>query len=67
MGLGEMETPFLKGTYRLLCALGPRAKQRLCKQILEDLLGKQVMTVAQCGGKDIGGKGLRNNHQHVLL
>ncbi len=48
MGLGEMETPFLKGTPRLSHALGPRAKQSLYSnlgqtwlQFLEDLLGKQ--------------------------
>ena len=29
MGLGEIETPFLKGAHRLSRALGPRAKQRL--------------------------------------
>ena len=27
-GLGKTETPFLKGTHRLACALGPRAKWR---------------------------------------
>ena len=29
LGLGEMETPFLKGAHRLSGALGPRAKQSL--------------------------------------
>ena len=33
MGLGEMETPLLKCTYKLSCALGPRAKQRLHKNL----------------------------------
>ena len=28
-GLGETDTPFLKGTHRLSHALGPRTKQRL--------------------------------------
>ena len=47
-GLGEMETPFLKGAHRLSRALGPRAKQSLHRnlgqtwlQFLEDILGKQ--------------------------
>ena len=47
-GLGVMDTPFVKGTHRLWCARGPRAKQRLhsnlsqtCLWFLEDLLGKQ--------------------------
>ena len=30
MGLGEMETPFLKGAHRLSCALGPSACEILC-------------------------------------
>ena len=58
MGLGEMETPFLKGAYRLSCALSPRAKQSLHRnlgqtrlQFLEDLLGKQGVNVACCGGR----------------
>lgn len=45
-----------KGTNRISCALGPRAKQRLhrnlgqtCLWFLEDLLGKQGVTVAHCG------------------
>ena len=48
MGLGEMETPFLKGTHRLSCALNPREEQSLqgnlgqtWPQFLEDILGKQ--------------------------
>ena len=63
--------PFLKGAHRLSCVLGPRAKQRLHRylgqtrlQFLENLLGKQVTGLWV---KDIGGKGLENNHQHVLL
>ena len=35
MGLGEMETPFLKGTPRLSHALGPRAKQRLHRNLYQ--------------------------------
>lgn len=47
-GLGEIETPFLKGAHRLSRVLGPRAKQSLHRnlgqtwlQFSEDLLGKQ--------------------------
>ena len=67
------ETPFLKGTCRLSCALHPRAKQRFhrnlgeaCLLFLEDLLGTQGDCSSLCG-KDFGGKDLRNNHQPVLL
>ena len=69
----EMETPLLKGPHRVLCALGPRAKQRLhrnlgqtCLLFLEDPMEKQGVS-GSLWGKDIGGKGLRNHHQHVLL
>ena len=57
MGLEEQETALLKGTYR-----SPRAKQRLHWNLgqtylhcLEDLLGKQEVRVACCGGGDTGG------------
>ena len=57
-----METPFLKGTHRLACALGPRAKQRPHRNLgqtplwfLQYLLGKRVVTVA-CGGKTLEAK-----------
>ena len=50
-----MKTPLFKGAHRLSCALGPRVKQRLhrnlgqtCLQFLEDLLGKQWVTMACC-------------------
>ena len=59
-GLGKMETLLLKGTQRLSCALGPRAKQRCHNNLgqaylwfLEDLLGKQGVTVAHCGGSTL--------------
>ena len=62
-GLGEMETPLLKVVYRLSCALGLREKQRLhrtlgqtCLWFLEDLLGKQGVTVACCGWRTIEAK-----------
>ena len=58
MWLGEMETPFLKGTHRISCALGLGAKQKFPKnldqtwlQFLGDLLGKQGVTVACCWGR----------------
>ena len=48
MALGEAETPFLEGAYRLSHTLGPRAKQGLHENLcwtwlwfLEDFLGKQ--------------------------
>ena len=47
-GLAEIETPILEGAHKVSCALGPRAKQGLHKnlgqtylQVLEDLLGRQ--------------------------
>ena len=61
--LGETETLLLKGTHRVSCVLGPRPKQKLHKylswtylQILEDLLGKQGVTVARCGGRTLEAK-----------
>ena len=48
------------GMYGISCALGPRAKKRLHKnldqtylQILKDLWGKQVAAVAHCGGRTL--------------
>ena len=45
----------MKGAHRISCALGPREKQRLNKnldqsylQIWEDLLGKEGATVTHC-------------------
>ena len=62
-GLGETETLLLKGAHRLSCVLGPRAKQRLHRnlsqiwmQFLEDLLGKQGVTVAHCEGRMLEAK-----------
>jgi len=47
-GLGEMETPFLKGAHGLSCALDPRAEHVLHRnlgqtrlQFLEDIVGKE--------------------------
>ena len=55
--------PFLKGAHRLSCVLGPRAKQRLHRylgqtrlQFLENLLGKQGVNVAHCGGRALEAK-----------
>ena len=57
------QTPFLKGTHKLSCALDPRTKQRLHRnldqtwlQFLEDLLGKYGVTVACCGGRTFEAK-----------
>ena len=33
MGLGKTETPFLKGAHRLSCALDPRTKQSLHRNL----------------------------------
>ena len=70
-GLGEMETLLLKGTQRLSCALGPRAKQRCHNNLgqaylwfLEDLLGKQGGDCGSLWGKHIGIRGLGYNYQH---
>ena len=56
-----MVTTLLKGTHTLLCALGPRAKERLHSSmgqtylvILVDLLGKQAASVAYCGAEVSG-------------
>ena len=63
LGLGDTETPFLKEVHRLSCALGPRAKQSLHRnlgqiwlQFLEDLLGKQGVIVARCRGRTLEAK-----------
>ena len=63
----------LEGVHRLSCALVPREKQKIPKnldqtylQVLEDLLGKQGQLWLAVG-KGIGGRGLRNNHWHKLL
>ena len=62
-GLGKTDTQFLKGAHRFSCALGPRAKQSLHRnlgwtslQFLEDFLGKQGETVDHCGGKTLEAK-----------
>ena len=59
----KTETPFLKGAHRLSRALGPRAKQRLQRnlgqtqlQFLEDLLGKLGVNVACCEGRTLKAK-----------
>ena len=63
MGLGEMKTRLLRGMHRVSYALGPRAKQRIhrnlgqtCLQSLEDHLGKQGVTTAHCGGRILEAK-----------
>jgi len=54
-----METPFLKGVPRLSCALGPTAKQRLHRNLGENLgavLGKLGETIAHYGGGTLEAK-----------
>ena len=73
MGLGETETPFLKDAHRLSCALGPRAKQKLhrnlgqTRMVLGESPGKTGGDRDSMWGNDSGGKGLWNNHQHVFF
>ena len=69
----EMETPFLKGSHRISCALGPRVKERLHRNLGQTWLqvrGSPGQTRGDCGslwGKDSGGKVLGNNHQYKHL
>ena len=63
-GLGETETPFLKGTHRVLCASRPRGRSsdligdwtRPYLLVLEGLLQRRWVTVAYCGDKDTGSR-----------
>ena len=61
-GLGETETPLLEGTHKILHSLGPSRKQYLHRNlglgVLEDLLGRQRLTIAHCGDKDIVSGGI---------
>ena len=73
MGLQETETTLLKGAHKCSCALGPRAKKRLHRNLsqtylrfLEDLLGNQRVMRLLVGEGHVG-KGLGNNHQHDLF
>ena len=57
-GTGKNGDSTLESAHRLSCALGPRAKQRFhrnlgqtCLQFLEDLLGKQGVTMSCSGGR----------------
>ena len=61
----------LGGYTQVSCALGPRAKQRLhvnlsqiYLQVSEYFLGKQGGSCDLLWGKDIGGRGFRNDHWH---
>ena len=63
MGLGETETPLLKDAHSFSCALCHQAKERLhrnlgqtCLWFLEDLLGKQGVTVANFRGRTLEAK-----------
>ena len=68
-----MEIPLLEGAHRIQCALGPRAKQRLHKNlgqtylwVLEGLLGKQGSAVPHSGGMTLDAEIPGNNHCHEL-
>ena len=75
--MGETEPPLLKGAHRLSWAPGPRAKQRLHRNLgeiglrfLDDLLGKQESRgdSGSLWGKDTGGKVLWNIRRwHAFL
>ena len=72
MGLGGMGTPFVKGTHRLSCTLGPRAKQSLYESgsKLTSFWWTSWENSSECGlwwGKDIGSKALGNIHQCAFL
>ena len=56
MGLGETETPFLKGTHRLSRELGPRAKQSLLTAVLQGQPGKTGVNVACSEGRTLKAK-----------
>ena len=65
-GQGETEIPLLQGAHKFSCALGHRKKQGLHSslgqtylQVLEDLLGRWELAVAQCRGKDTGCRGTK--------
>ena len=54
------QTPLWEGAHRLSCALGPKAKQRLhknlgqtCLWFLEDLLGREGLAAFHCGGRTL--------------
>jgi len=57
-GLGEMETPFLKGTHRLSRVLGPTAEQGLrnLTAVLGGHPGKTGVNVACCAGRTLKAK-----------
>jgi len=49
-GLGETETPLLEGAHRLSCALGPRAKQALKKNLGQNDLANHGGSPGKGGG-----------------
>ena len=63
-GLGETETPFLEGTHKVVCTLGPRGKEQCSHRrlnhtyqlVLEGLLQRWGAAVAHCGDKDTGSR-----------
>ena len=72
MGLGETETPFLKGTHRFSRALGPRAKQSPWESgsnlttVLGGHPGKTGVNVA-CEGGTLQAKFLGIFSSHAFL
>lgn len=58
--------PLLESAHKVSCALGPRVKQGLFKnlgqtylQVLEGILGRQRSALGHCGASNTGGAGLR--------
>ena len=72
-GLGEKETPLLKGAHRLSRAPSPRAKQSLHRNLVKTECSSWRTSWenrGECGllrGRDIGNKALRNIQQHAFL
>ena len=63
------QRPFVEAAHRVSCALGPRAKKELPKNlgqtylwVLKGLLEKERVAMAHCGGKILKMEALGNNH-----
>ena len=72
--MGKTENLLLESVHRVLCALGPREKQKFHRnlgqtylQMLEGLLGKQGVAVACCGGRTLEAEIPGNNYWCKLL
>ena len=69
MGLGEIEAPSLKEAHRFYVHWVPGQSKGSGSDLTAVLGGSPGKTEGDCGsllGKDIGDKGLGNNHQCVL-